>query len=59
MKPNPNRWHDDDEVNAECEYQYQERLGILCGSEPETPEQEEIARKQVVEYLDSLQQGKD
>ena len=56
---NPNRWHDDDEVNAECEYQYQERLGILCGSEPETPEQEEIARKQVVEYLDSLQQGKD
>lgn len=38
------------EMEAEKQYRYDERLGILCGSEPPTTEQKQLANAEVAMF---------
>lgn len=39
------------EILTEALYRYKERLGILCGADTPTPEQEEIARREADAFM--------
>jgi hypothetical protein len=41
----------DEELAKERDYRYQERLGILCGADKPTPEQEQLAAKEADETV--------
>jgi len=42
------------EITAEWKYRYEERLGILCGAETPTEEQESIARREADGAIEKL-----
>jgi len=46
-----------DELVAEWTYRYEERISILCGSAPPTPEQEALARAEADEAVRRLRDG--
>lgn len=47
-----------DELAAEWRYRYEERLGILCGGEKPTLEQEKIAHREADDAVERLKNEK-
>lgn len=43
-----------DEIRAEYDYRYQERLGILCGDRPPIREQDQMAKSEALAQTNAV-----
>lgn len=46
---------DKERLEVEKRYRYEERIGMLCGSDEPTPEQRQIADREAREVISKLQ----